>query len=248
MDLMGQFEEIDGDAQSAADAVDPRDSRHQTLSKIFESHCLLDLRFEHGTGAYQTAILELVPGAGYFVIDALTPADGNAQAASKPSVRLRTRLLGMEVKFSSRIIQRGSHNDLPYYKMLYPQSIEVPQRRREYRVTVPLDKGVAVRFYTREGACVRGEIRDLSPGGFSARLLSGDTGRIERDVGHQVVCEIDLPRHATVRASIEICHVFPSRGRSAPRVGARFIDIDARSERQLEHCVAELDRERARLR
>jgi hypothetical protein len=46
---------------------------------------------------------------------------------------------------------------------------------------------------------------------------------------------------------VEICHVLPSRARSAPRVGARFIDIDARSERLLERCVAELDRARLRL-
>jgi hypothetical protein len=37
--------------------------------------------------------------------------------------------------------------------------------------------------HTRDGTWIRGEIRDLSPSGFCARLLWGDTARIEAEHG-----------------------------------------------------------------
>ncbi len=235
-------------AAGVVEVVDPREARHQLLKTIFESHCLLDIRLDDEASAYQSAIIELLPDAGYLVIDALTPDGGDALAARLPSVRVRTRVNGMEVKFASRILARGSQGGLPYYKVRYPDDIEYPQRRREFRVTVPFDRGVAVRFETRTGGWVRGEIRDLSPGGFCARLLSGDVANIEQECGQTSACEIDLPGHGTLRTVVELRHMLPSRARSAPRVGARFVELDPRSERQLEHCVAELERSRLHLR
>ncbi len=235
-------------AEGMVEAVDPREARHLLLKRIYESHCLLDIRLEGDESAYQSAIIELVPEAGYLVIDALTPARRRRAGHAFAGTRVRTRINGMEVKFASRILARGSQHGLPYYKVRYPDEMEYPQRRRELRFTVPLDRGVPVRFETRSGGWVRGEIRDLSPGGFSARLLSGDVASIQQDRGRPTACEIDLPGHGTLRALVEVRHMLPSRARSAPRVGARFVELDARSDQQLQHCVAELKRERLRSR
>ena len=227
-------------------AVDPREARHLLLKKIFACHCLLDIRLDGEDAAYQSAIIELLPDTGYLVIDALTPHGGDALAARLPNVRVRTRVNGMEVKFLSRILARGSQSGLPYYKVRYPDEIEYPQRRREFRVNVPFDRGVPVRFETRTGAWVRGEIRDLSAGGFCARLLSGDVANIEQECGHTSACQIDLPGHGTLRTLVELRHMLPSRARSAPRVGARFVALDPHSELQLARCVAELNSTRLR--
>ncbi|MBK6656746.1 MAG: flagellar brake protein [Proteobacteria bacterium] len=233
-------------ADGMVEVVDPREARHLLLKKIFETHCLIDVRLDGDPSAYQSAVIELLPDKGYLVIDALTPASGDALATRLPGLRLRTRVQGMEVKFTSRILARGSQHGLPYYKVRYPDEIEYPQRRRELRFTVPLNRGVPVRFETRGGGWVRGEIRDLSPGGFSARLLSGDIATIRHDGGRPTACEIDLPGHGTLHAAVDVRHILPSRARSAPRVGACFIELDVDGERQLQHCVAELARLRRR--
>ena len=233
-------------AEGMVETVDPREARHLLLKKIYESHCLLDIRLDGDASAYHSAVIELLPDKGYLVIDALTPASGDALAARLPGLKLRTRVHGMEVKFASRILARGSQHGLPYYKVRYPDEMEYPQRRRELRFMVPLDRGVPVRFETRSGGWVRGEIRDLSPGGFSARLLSGDVASIQQDRGRPTACEIDLPGHGTLHAAVEVRHMLPSRARSAPRVGARFIELDAQSEQQLQRCVTELARLRGR--
>lgn len=250
MELLRAFEAHDRDQTPSRlrEAVDPRDSRHLLLKKIYEAHCLLDIRFDAVDAAYQSAIIELVPETGYLVIDSLTPADGERLAAQLTRIRVRTRLQGIEVKFASDIVQRGSQAGLAYYKVRYPQEIQYPQRRRSSRVKVPLDRGVPVRFQTRDNSWVRGEVRDLSLHGFCARLLSGDVKNIEHECGQPTACEIDLPGHGTLRAVVEVRHMLPSRARSAPRVGARFLELDSSSARQLENCVTELNFQRVQQR
>ena len=249
MEFLGEFAAVADHAVSVAPAVavDPRETRHLLLKRVFESHCLLDIRLPPGAEAYQSAILELVPEHGYLVLDALAPASGNAVAATLPPVQVRARLQGMDLKFATRIIQYGSQGGLPYYQAHYPDAIDFPQRRREYRVAIPLDRGVNVRFHLRDGSCVRGEVRDLSANGFCARVLAGDIAKLVGSSGEFERCEIDLPGHDTLRAQVEVRHLLSSRARSAPRVGACFVDLDPRSERQLEHCVAELNRKRLHL-
>lgn len=248
MEFLGDYMTL-SETQSVRDRplpIDPRDSRHQLLNRIFEQHCLLSLRFAHDDEAFQSAIIELAPAAGYLVLDALVPQHGNLAAAANEVIQLQTRLGGMDVRFASRITARGSQDGLPYYQALYPAQIEYPQRRREYRVAVPFDRGIEVRYFPPNGGCIRGEVRDLSPSGFCARLLSGDLARITPKDMRLGSCEIDLIQGLTVRTAVAICHIMPGRSRSAPRIGACFTDLDARTERLIERSCAALERERMR--
>ncbi|MCZ6893518.1 MAG: flagellar brake protein [Gammaproteobacteria bacterium] len=246
---LSDLEVIDGAVTvDEAPVIGHADARHILLKKVFERHCLLELRFKRDAEAYQTAIVELMPAAGYMVLDALTPHDGDEQAAALPGIRVRTRLNRMDLKFASVIVQRGIVDSLPFYKVPYPVVIDYPQRRSEHRVTVPLDRCVVVRIHGGDGAAIRGEVRDLCPSGFSARLLIGDVNVFQPDDARNATCEIELPGNGIVKAAIEICHIFPSRGRAAPRVGVRFLDLAPRSERQIERWVARLEREHNRLR
>lgn len=245
--------EFDADDNGVADVdealiVDVTDSRHLLLKKVCAEHCLIDLRFAHGPEAFQTAILELVPEAGYMVLDALVPAEGDESTVDVPTVNIRTRVHGMDLNFQSVITQRGVVDGAPFYKIPYPETIDYPQRRGEHRVTVPLDRGVEVRVHAHDDSIVTGEVRDLSPSGFSARIHSGDLSVFDAQEARATACEIDLPRYGTITAAIEICHVFPRQGRAVPRIGVCFVDLDPRTERQIEHSVARLDREQSRLR
>lgn len=232
--------------------VDSADLRHLLLKQVADSHCLLELRFDDDTGAYQTMIMELVPEHGYLVLDALVPGEGDARTATQPAVHVRTRLNGLDVRFSSRITQRGVEDGEPFYKVPYPVTVDYPQRRREHRVTVPIGKSVEVVFDGGGGRALTGEVRDLSPSGFSARITSGDVQRLQSDAGDgaapRSACELRLPDDETVQATVDVLHVFPGRGRAAPRLGVCFVALEPRDERRIERYVAELDREQTRTR
>lgn len=127
-----------------------------------------------------------------------------------------------------------------------PHSIDDPQRRLEHRVNVPLAKGIALSIADERGATLHGELRDLSPSGFAARITHGEPGHFAD--GRRGQCEIALPDSAPLRAVVEICHVIAGQRHGVPRIGGCFIDLDARSERRLERYTAELEREQVRRR
>jgi c-di-GMP-binding flagellar brake protein YcgR len=233
---------------TATHAVDLDDPRQTLLERVFAGHCLIDLRFESTAGAYQTTIIELVPEQAYMVLDGLVPLSGNALAADAPKISLTTHIDGMTISFSSAISACGGDIDSPYYKVPYPKKIGSSQRRREFRVKVPINRGINMRFNSSDGIQLAGEVRDLSANGFSSRLDHGELGRLADDALHQGHCEIAFPDGNNISATIEICHVVPGSGRVAPRIGALFVDLDARAERAIQRYVALLDREQARLR
>ena len=235
-------------ARDGGRAVSVTDRCHLLLKRVLEGHYLLHLTFAPDSAAYQTALLDLVPEQGYLVLDALTPNDALIDPNSEPRIYLRTRMKGLELRFHSHITQAGTGNAGAFYKVRYPDDIEYAQRRDEHRVTVPLDKGVPVKLHERDGTIVRGEVRDLSPGGFSARLMASDIQRLTQVGPPGVVCEITLPTGKTVTACVEICHLYPSEAGTMPKIGACFVDLDARAERQIERCVALLEREQTRRR
>lgn len=236
----------------ASQPVPLHDDRHRILSALFDAHCLLDLRPQFDDQSFQTAIIELVPEQGYLVLDELKPNEVDIMRAGSPRVNLKSKIRGLEVRFESVITQRGKDDGVMYYKALYPDSVEYPQRRREYRVTVPMTKGIAMRWraHTEAGdeVEVRGDIRDLSPSGFSATLDVGGVAMLKQ-LDHPIGrCEIHLDDDSIALATVEVCHIFSGDRDHVPKLGACFIDLDAPTERLIERFVAQLDREQARLR
>lgn len=231
--------------------VESADLRHLLLKQVADAHCLLEVRFEEDGESFQSMIVELVPERGYLVLDALIPREGDERTAELPPVHVRTQLEGVEVRFASRITQRGVEGGEPFYKVPYPVTVDYPQRRREHRVTVPLGRAVEVVLEAGEGRTVAGEVRDLSPSGFSARITSGDVALLEAPDGEEALrttCELRLPGDESFTTTIDVRHVLPARGRAAPRIGACFVVLEPRAERRIERYVAEFDREHTRLR
>ncbi|MEQ8232536.1 MAG: flagellar regulator YcgR PilZN domain-containing protein [Gammaproteobacteria bacterium] len=231
-------------ARSAA--IPASDERCILLERIHAAHCLLDVRC--AGHAAQSALVEVVPQQAYLVLDAFAPALDDALLARTPALAVRTRLDGLEIRFDTRVLERGGTAAAPYYMAAWPDDIDYPQRRREFRAVVPLDLGATVIIAAPRGAPVSGQLRDLSPSGFSLDLASEACERLALADGWRGRCQLLIGGEDTLAAVIEICHVRPPTRALPVRVGACFVDLDARSERRIERYVAELERARARLR
>ena len=228
--------------------VAPDDDRHQALEQIHAAHCLLEVRCDGDEQAAQSALVELVPQRGYFVLDAFTPPLDPGRLAALPQVHVRARLDGRDIRFTTRLLEQGGKRGAPYYMAAYPEHVDNPQRRREFRVNVPLDKGAQVVLHGAGGVQARGELRDLSPSGFSAHLDAADCARLGLADGWRGNCSLNIDSAAALVGAVEVCHVKPAAAHLPARIGVCFVELDARSERRIERYVAELDRERARLR
>lgn len=229
-------------------AVATDDPRHLTLARVLAAHCLLELRFVATQQACQTALVGLAPTAGMLVLDTLEPPPPAALLAGTPAVRLRTRLDGVTVGFATRIVGRGETDGIPCFQAPYPAAVETSQRRSEHRVAVPLAKLVTATIVDARGRTLRGELRDLSPGGFAMRITGGELCGAHAAAGWHGRCTLEWPAAPPLHAAVVVRYLRPAHGRRAPRVGVCFAGLTPADLRRLESYVAALERERVRLR
>ena len=228
--------------------ISREDPRHLLLQRVMQAHTLLNITVENEPETVLSALIELVPERGYLVLDAFKPALPATATANNPAIEVSTRLDGVALSFTTRITAQGELDGAAYYKAPYPDELDHAQRRREFRVTVPLAKGATLRAVDAVGAVLEGELRDLSPSGFSASISPEAFEQLERKTQWQGRCTLSMPGTAPFKGIMEICHRVPGTATAAPRIGARFLDLDPRTERRIERYVVELDREQARLR
>ncbi|MDX1519107.1 MAG: PilZ domain-containing protein, partial [Gammaproteobacteria bacterium] len=109
---------------------------------------------------------------------------------------------------------------------------------------VSLSNPVRVVLSDNASLITNGELRDLSVGGFSARMKLDD---IEYSVGDVVPkCMLHMPADKKIFCSAEIRQIDPAEGNRLPRIGARFVDMGKADLKQIEKFVAEVDRELVR--
>ena len=229
-------------------AVATDDPRHATLARVLTAHCLLELRFVATQQACQTALIDLAPAAGMLVLDTLEPPPPAALLADAPAVRLRTRLDGVTIGFATRIVGRGETDGIPCYQAPYPTALETNQRRSEHRVAVPLAKLITATIVDARGRTLRGELRDLSPGGFAMRITGGELCGANAAAGWHGHCTLAWPAAPPLLSAVVVRYLRPAHGRRAPRVGVCFAGLSPVDLRRLERYVAALERERVRLR
>ena len=219
-------------------SFEPTDTTHSTLrigqilQRLLDKHCLLAVQIGKTGGTYTSAILEIVRQGSYLILDGQVPSVGHARLQDNTEIHLRAMIEGLEIRFSTKIVEIHTKNGPPFYKVALPTQIGSRQRRQLYRVPVPLSKGCVVTLQLSEAHQVIGELRDVSPEGLGLRISSGVL-HVEQDRGRQAIYEIQQGQGRTLRGSIEICHIdLPARDRVL-RVGARFVDVDVSISRRI---------------
>ncbi|MBT8445501.1 MAG: hypothetical protein HKO62_04680 [Gammaproteobacteria bacterium] len=218
----------------------------ELLETVQRRHCLLSVRSGNDDDAYLSAILEVVGERGYFVLDELSPADTGA-LQSGTEIRVSTRLDGVDLRFTAHVAAAGDENGVPFYKVPFPRQIDYGQQRRHLRVSVPLYQNVNVKLQTPTNIRVQGELRDISLGGFNARLTQGVTDEIRAGFFFPR-CVIALPDEGRIYAPVEVCYAEQTELNRPRRIGARFVTLSRDDERMIQRFVADTDRELSRKR
>jgi len=215
------------------------------LARTLEQRNLLTVAISGSDEVYSSAVLELVSDRGYLVLDELKPDSGQAHAEPGRRIHISTRVDGLGLAFESSIGQVSSAGGIPYYKVALPQIVYYHQRRSHHRATVPLARALSVHLIVRSARVITGELRDISCGGLSIRIDPGAPEQLHRgDVVPR--CIVPVGTDERICAALEICYADRWGALQRPRIGGRFLDIDARTERALAAFVAALDRTQAR--
>ncbi|MGQ0658604.1 MAG: flagellar brake protein [Chromatiales bacterium] len=235
------------DSLHTPEQVTARDQIAHLLEQVYKHHCLLAVNIQGVEDTFTSAILEVVADRGYLVLDELAPRSGNRPRSPHARLAVRARLNNVTLRFEGALTAMGEHSGFPHYQLAFPRVIDYVQRREYYRAGVPMEKHVPVQMATAKGSLFNAELRDISLGGFSARLRAAP---LEELTPGTVLprCVIALPDEARIRSSGQICYADvwqPTRVRCC---GVRFIEIDRFDKRVLELFIAKLDSEMKRKR
>jgi len=211
------------------------------LKKALQYHCPLTVHFANRPEPYTSAILEISAEQRLLVIDDLTPSPAHAELALGTSLNIRAIVEGVELRFSSQVTQIGAQKGLRCYSVEFPTHVSYEQRRRQYRVAVPLTQAIEVHFDLPDDRFLAGDLKDLSVGGLCARIREG---RLEPalDSHHLASCRVLLPNQQSIVTDVELLDFDAPERPRVPRLRARFVDISPTAARRVAQLCAEIER------
>ncbi|MGR9073383.1 MAG: flagellar brake protein [Gammaproteobacteria bacterium] len=217
------------------------------LKDVASEISLCTIEIEDFDGKYTSSILDAQEEKNAFVLDELTPYDGNKYLLFKDKFKLSTRLRGIPLSFYAESIESGVSNEIAYYKVKLPDKIYYPQRRMAPRVTFDALQIAFHGISSKNQITVAGHVLDISRGGIGIRL-SDNRARAQR--GEKLInCSIRLPGNFEVNFDLEIRSIKTTTGsNSIVKIGGYFKNLSSKTEKKLGHFLTSLEREEIRKR
>ncbi|MFO1435174.1 MAG: flagellar regulator YcgR PilZN domain-containing protein [Gammaproteobacteria bacterium] len=227
------------------DKIEHRSQIARVLDQLIENRCVLAVSFTGVDDNYSSAVIEVVRNDDYLVIDELAPRAVNQHVTVGQEVTIRARMNNVTVRFTSTVSGIGNEDGLAYYRLPFPASLDYVQRREHYRAGVPLEKKIPVQLALTDGTLHNAELRDVSLGGFSARLIGALPNGFTpgNTIKHLIIV---LPGASQIHGSGQICYAELAASSRVSRCGVRFLRIDRVDQNTLAQFIAQLDREMKR--
>ena len=234
---------VQGDRDPANDKVTSRKKIFAILRQLQADHELLCVSVPGCPDKSNTAILGIKEHHNYFVLDELsTPAAHHAFQQGRKAL-VECRLRGMELHFTCRLLKADTGARIALYAVSIPDRIARIQRRGDYRLRLNPGLMTPVTVPHLEGRMVTGEAFDLSTSGLGVFLNTRSLpsrGQLLSDVS------LSLPQSRSFTANLEIRFARLDSSHRMLRIGARFISLNPKQQRQLSQFLAEQQRKRRR--
>ncbi|MCG8325442.1 MAG: flagellar brake protein [Thiotrichales bacterium] len=232
------------DLEDKTSRITALDQRLTLLERISERHQLLTVELEHYDIQFSSLILEINEEEAYLVLDEFYPVPEPGLIQANTRVKFYTFLSGVQVDFSSTIVDTAGELSRPYYKIPIPEVIHYYQNRQYLRVPVSISHPIRVVLSDNKSVVTNGEIRDISAGGFSARLKLMEQ---RFSVGEIIPrCILYMPGDKKIFCCIEVRQSQPANLNLPPKIGAGFRDIRKSDQKSIERFVAKIDRDLTR--
>lgn len=227
-----KYEEIIGDAPTL-----------RMIERIQQNRALIQVYLKDKLEPWSSTIITVDNNNHYWLFDELPTMDGHKTLIKNKQCNIETRLGGILVKFTAKIVDVGTDkNGVSYYKSLPPRVIRVYQRRSNFRATIPASQRATIMFTVPGLTPIRGRVHDISLGGVGVNL---GTWTPVIDTGLYIPSSsITLPDDKIINCELKVC--FVRRTYSGALMGARFEKISRDDQKRVSQFVTFIDRELAR--
>ena len=207
------------------------------LKQLRDQRCTLSLSFDKDTPPYQAKMLDVHDD--HFLIEDITPRDGNARLKAGERFTIAARGRGLFAFFNETSIHLAEEErGLPYFLIPIPDSLLIQQRRRDarYRIPVTISTKRSVialhRDPTREP--FMGNILDVSAGGCRAEFAAGTLLQNEDAFKN---CTLTISDVMELTSEAVIRHTSTDKGSHNLICGIELTKMDVTNRRRLEHFI-----------
>lgn len=216
---------------------------HRLLHTLKTQRTPVALRFTGEDAIYNTVVLDASANQKLFLMDELTPADGNRKLREGREFLIEAHVLGSA--FSLRHMhEQGTqlHRDVVLSKVPYPDAVHYSQRRGAFRVEVPATTRAVIRLYgSYRDRPIKGRLLDLSGTGCRVRA-SGALNPEVRSGEPFERCEIEVPGRPVASVPGDVRFVEPNASIAATTFGIEFRNVSHQEDREIFQLVQDLQR------
>ncbi|MDP1707795.1 MAG: flagellar brake protein [Gammaproteobacteria bacterium] len=209
--------------------------------RLHQKRALLSVGVPGVAERYNSTLLSVRPDNNSMLLDELIPRQGHAHLIQQRALHVQGQLRGVEIDFSSVLLEAGSKDGMAYYRVALPGTLNYAQRRSHYRARIGAGSQIRVTFMTAWGETLSGQLSDIAVGGLGARCNFPDTALNHGDLIPR--CVIRFAPHDEISSAVEVRSVSREIQSGQWRVGVRFLDLDMATEARIARFVASLDRE-----
>ena len=211
------------------------------LNHIEQDHTLLTVALPGSEHLYNSALLGVSRDPGGLLLDELHPHIGHLQLQSVRRAEIRARYRGVELSFTSSLIEVGSTDGVAHYRMSLPELLHYRQRRADHRVKIGNAHIIPVYLGLGETS-IHGQLWDISAGGVSIRLSQPLPQMFAQgDIIPRCAITLNPAQAITSALEIRLLHHDESSGEWV--LGGRFIGLIPTHRKSIERFVTSLDRE-----
>ena len=211
------------------------------MERLFRGRTSLTITLPGSDIRSKSTILDLNPKTGRFLINKFQTASAHQKFLGLKKFYAYSQLDGIEIRFSSSLINVLSEGDDMYYLISIPDKIDYHQRRSFHRVSLN-HIVVPVVLKVDNKTTLEGQLDDISAGGLSI-LFPANLSASPQNGTQISQCVFQIPEGDLVTCQLRICFINDGQDTSLPKIGAQFINMDKTLQKTIQQFVMYLERQ-----
>jgi len=224
----------------------------EKLRRMQKSRSLITAQAQGYSSSCVTTVVNVIPEKGLVLIDISENKSLNKQLLGAEAVKLSAQVEGIHSHFMLHSLTEATWQGHQVFAAPFPDSLYWLERRRFFRVKIPMSLPVKCSILMENGI-VDLSIIDLSISGLAVndKFRKIDDSAMNEPIFEK--CSLFIPGHGTIRMGMEIRYRVDLPSLNAPanalvsqRVGCLFHNLHRNSEITLQRFVYEVELEKKR--
>lgn len=203
-------------------------------------HSLLEVSMPGVPDIFFSAFLAINADDQFILMDEINTQQGHELLLVHKKINVSTKLNGIDLSFSSTLLNVFDKDGIAVYKIKYPESVLYLQQRKSYRINIGLGINIPVKMKREDGVPLYGNMINLSETGAGIALNSPCSVHMSEILPF---CELRISEDQTIRCQLEIRYIKAKDDKKPQHIGGQFIGIDNMQQRELSRVVTDLQRD-----